>query len=475
MIGGVLGTVGFALWAWKMTDLSLGTQWWAIVLAGAGIGFMLGPACTDAVNRAIGASYGEVTGITQTIRNYGSALGLAVLGTLLSRVLTSRLTDSLVAAGVPAGQAGGIAAQAAAQGGAAGGRRDPGGHARRHRDRFRGGDPGGVLRHGGGAGDLAADRLPASRRSGDPGEAGRNGGSVDRRHTAGRRDTGSGLIVAGGPVGQLRRRRMLTAAVILVAIVLIPVVLLWIFQRRLVFLPDTSAPGPVGRYLAGARDVRLVTADGLQLTAWYRPAPSGPQPVTVLIAPGNAGNRLGRLGLLRGLSDRGLGVLLLEYRGYGGNPGSPTEAGLALDARAARGFLETEGPAGGALLYFGESLGGAVVTGLSTAAPPAALVLRSPFVDLAAAAAVHYPVLPVRAMLRDRFPVRDTVNRLDIPVTVIYGDSDRTIPPGQSRAVAAAAGDTRTVVVPGADHNDPALVDGPAVVAAVAAAAEALR
>ena len=117
LIGGVLGTIGFACWAWKLTDLSLGAQWWAIVLAGAGIGFILGPSSTDAVNRAIGASYGEVTGISQTIRNYGSALGLAIFGTLLSHVLVSRLTSSLTGLGLPAQQAAAFATQAASEGG----------------------------------------------------------------------------------------------------------------------------------------------------------------------------------------------------------------------------------------------------------------------------------------------------------------------------------------------------------------------
>src|SRR4029077_10642056 len=111
--GSAVAAVGFALWAWKITDLSLGAQWPYIVIAGAGIGFLLGPASTDAVNRAIGASYGEVTGITQTVRNYSAALGLAVLTTVLVSVFTSRLTDTLVAGGVPAGQAGTIAARAA--------------------------------------------------------------------------------------------------------------------------------------------------------------------------------------------------------------------------------------------------------------------------------------------------------------------------------------------------------------------------
>ncbi len=100
VLGCALSTVGFALWASHLNQLSLGAQWIYIVMAGAGIGLLLGPASTDAVNRSFGTSYGEVTGITQTVRNYGSALGIAVLGTLLSTVLASRLHTSLGALGL---------------------------------------------------------------------------------------------------------------------------------------------------------------------------------------------------------------------------------------------------------------------------------------------------------------------------------------------------------------------------------------
>jgi EmrB/QacA subfamily drug resistance transporter len=120
ILGAAVATAGFALWGAKVTDLSLGAQWPYIVLAGAGVGLLLGPASTDAVNRAFDASYGEVTGITQTVRNYGSALGIAVLGTVLSTVFANRLTTSLTGLGVPTATARDIA-DSASQGSSAGG------------------------------------------------------------------------------------------------------------------------------------------------------------------------------------------------------------------------------------------------------------------------------------------------------------------------------------------------------------------
>lgn len=105
-LGTALGAVGFALWANKLTDLSMHDQWPYAALAGAGIGFLLAPASTDAVNRSIGASYGEVTGVTQTVRNYAASVGIAVFGTILTHVTTDRVVETLTSRGVPEGPAG---------------------------------------------------------------------------------------------------------------------------------------------------------------------------------------------------------------------------------------------------------------------------------------------------------------------------------------------------------------------------------
>lgn len=245
---------------------------------------------------------------------------------------------------------------------------------------------------------------------------------------------------------------------------------LWLVQRSLIYFPDSSPPPAVAEALPGGQEVGISTSDGLELAAWYVPAPE-PDFQTVLVAPGNAGSRAARAELGTSIAEAGYGVLLVDYRGYGGNPGSPTEEGLARDIRAGFNFLTAEaGLAPEELIYFGESIGAAVVTELAGEHPPAGLVLRSPFTSLADAGRAAYGV-PVGWLLRDEFAVQAGVHRVGSPVAVIYGESDSVVPPQQSRAVAQASrdagNDTIELSVPGADHNDPALAQGPEVVDAL--------
>jgi pimeloyl-ACP methyl ester carboxylesterase len=237
-------------------------------------------------------------------------------------------------------------------------------------------------------------------------------------------------------------------------------------QRRLTYFPARDAPVAV----AGVREVVLDASDGLRLHAWLVPGMDG---TAVLLMPGNAGNRADRLSLARALAAVGPSVLLLDYRGYGGNPGEPSERGLNRDAHAAWDWLT--GPAGfapGRVVLLGESLGAAVATRLAADlahTAPGGLVLRSPFASLTAVGRVHYPYLPVGMLLRDRFPVVDVIGRVRVPTVVVYGTADSVVPPAQSRAVAVAAPDLVDVVaVPGADHNDAVLGAGAPVVGAVA-------
>lgn len=256
------------------------------------------------------------------------------------------------------------------------------------------------------------------------------------------------------------------AVLCVIVVVLVALVALWALQRKLIYFPDSRAPPPAGEVIAGAEDVELQTSDHLRLKAWLVPPSGDDLKVAVLVLPGNGGNRLGRVLLAEELSARGLTVLLVDYRGYGGNPGSPSEEGLLIDARAGLDYLRERFPHR-PTLYFGESLGAAVATALAVQQTPAGLILRSPFASLAAVGQHAYPFLPVKVLLHDRFPVLDLVSRVDAPVVVIYGTADAIVPPSQSRAVADAAARAQTVVVAGADHNDYSLLAGDQLIAAV--------
>jgi len=227
------------------------------------------------------------------------------------------------------------------------------------------------------------------------------------------------------------------------------------WARRFIYFPDDRVPprDPPG---VEGEGVTLTTADGLSLAAWYLPA--GGETAAVL-CNGNAGNRADRLPLSAGLQRRGVAVLSVDYRGYGSNPGSPEEDGLIADAAAAAEHLASR-PGISRLVYFGESLGAAVLTGLAERRPPAALVLRSPFTSLLDVARAHLPLVP-QGVIDDRWDSLGRIASIQAPVLVLAGTADSVVPYGQSlRLFEAAPGPKRLVTFEGADHNDPALTFG---------------
>jgi fermentation-respiration switch protein FrsA (DUF1100 family) len=195
--------------------------------------------------------------------------------------------------------------------------------------------------------------------------------------------------------------------------IVIVVALLWLVQRRLIYFPLMQDLASVATALPGAEEVTFETQDGLRLGGWFAPAASAASGPTVLVFNGNAGDRSFRAPLAAALSQAGLSVLLFDYRGYGRNPGSPSEAGLLRDARAARAYLAGRHDVDpDRLVYFGESLGAAVAVTLAAEQPPAALILRSPFTSLAEVGRLHYP--PDRAV---RPVVVDARHWLQVPAS----------------------------------------------------------
>ena len=258
----------------------------------------------------------------------------------------------------------------------------------------------------------------------------------------------------------------MTAAFVILLSAIAVLALAWTFQRRLIYFPFGHVPSPSEVGLDGVEEVMFGTDDGIQLHGWFVSSRVQPARYTIVVFNGNAGNRAYRSTLAHAFRERGLAVLLFDYRGFGGNAGTPTEPGLAADARAARAYVGRRADVDPSrVAYFGESLGAAVAVRLASESPPAALVLRSPFTSLAAVGRLHYPFLPVQLLLRDRWASLERIAQVTSPLAVIAGDRDSIVPPEQSRQVYDAARGPKTlVIVRGADHNDAELVAGPQVI-----------
>ncbi|RPF71478.1 alpha/beta hydrolase [Aurantiacibacter spongiae] len=221
----------------------------------------------------------------------------------------------------------------------------------------------------------------------------------------------------------------------------------WAMQSRMIY----PAP-PVSTELPdGFERVTYRTADGLDLVAGYRPARDGMP--TVLFFHGNGTHWQSSAWVTRDLAGHGYGVLAAEYRGYGGNPGVPGEAGLYADGRAARAYLHDRGVAADEIVLVGNSIGSGVATQLATEIEPLALVLVSPFDSLAATAARKVRWLPVKMLLRDRYDNRAKLPAVAAPVLILHGGADTLIAPEQAQALADARPGTELVIHPGRGHD----------------------
>jgi uncharacterized protein len=264
-------------------------------------------------------------------------------------------------------------------------------------------------------------------------------------------------------------RPMIVSVVSSIVLLVGLLVLLRASERRLMYFPVGPPISPDEIGLSHAEPVAFTTVDGITLHGWFLPGLQRPAPFTVVVFNGNAGNRSYRAPLAVALQAQDLAVLLFDYRGYGENRGSPTEEGLAADARAAREFLVRRADVNAErLVYFGESLGSAVAVHLAAEHSPAALVLRSPFASMADVGQHHYPFLPVRLLLRDRYASIDRIRDVRCPVLVIAGAQDRIVPLEHSRRLYEAVSSAKKLVIlPEADHNDAALASGRDMIAAI--------
>jgi fermentation-respiration switch protein FrsA (DUF1100 family) len=232
------------------------------------------------------------------------------------------------------------------------------------------------------------------------------------------------------------------------------VLLAWYFQERIAFpAPRQFLPDPAQRGLADARLVEVETSDGVKLRGWYvppRPAPPATAPGLVWF-PGNAETVASLAPLIRELRPPGVGMLILDYRGYGESSGKPTEAGSIGTPRRV-GFLAAQPEIDRSrIAVYGRSLGAALALHVAVTRRVRAVVLHAPFTSARELADRHYWYLP-RRILRLELDNLDRARRLRAPLLVIHGTADGIVPFAMGQAVAEAGHAARSGA--GAGHND---------------------
>lgn len=212
-------------------------------------------------------------------------------------------------------------------------------------------------------------------------------------------------------------------------------------------------PAPQSEYppAPGYEAVTLETADGLSLTAhWHQR--QADQPVLVHFH-GNAGDLSGATAENQLFAKQGFGVLLVEYRGYGGNPGTPSETGFREDGRAALAFLKDRSVPPERIVIKGHSIGTGTAVNMASELDAAALILVAPFTSIPDLLTQKMPIFPMRMLVSERFDNRAKLPKLTMPILVQHGTGDTVIPVSHGRALSEAGPNALFESFDGAGHD----------------------
>ena len=202
-------------------------------------------------------------------------------------------------------------------------------------------------------------------------------------------------------------------------------VLLYVFQRSLLYHPRRRPVAPATVGFPEAEAVVLATSDGERVIAWHVPPRPG-RPL-VIYFHGNAETVANRVDRHRALTATGAGLLAVSYRGYMGSTGKPSEPGLLHDADAAYAFAASRSPAEQIVLW-GHSLGSGVAVALAAEKPVGRVILEAPFTSAAAVGAKHYWYVPVRLLMTDQFRSDERIGKITAPLLILHGVKDQTVP-----------------------------------------------
>jgi fermentation-respiration switch protein FrsA (DUF1100 family) len=226
--------------------------------------------------------------------------------------------------------------------------------------------------------------------------------------------------------------------------------IMFLAQRALMYFPEKERTAPAAAGFAEAEEITLNSADGERVLAWYVP-PRADNPV-VLYFQGNGGSLRLRVARFRKIVAAGFGLLALSYRGYGGSTGTPSEAGLIADARAAYDYAAARHAR---IAVWGESLGTGVAVALASERPVAHVILDAPYASTVEVAADLYWFLPVRLLMKDQFRSDQRIRHVTAPVLILHGEADDIIPIRYAEKLfALIPGEKRLLRFPEGYHMD---------------------
>ncbi len=227
----------------------------------------------------------------------------------------------------------------------------------------------------------------------------------------------------------------------------------YLLQRDLVFAPSLQRVFPQDVGLIGVEEVTLITSAQQRLFSWFgRAKPSQP---TILFFHGNGGSVSGRRGKIQQLMDKGYGVFMVGYPGYGGSEGSPSEDTFIDAAKLSLRYLLDTGIEASDIVIYGSSLGTAVAVQLAAEHVARALVLEAPMSSVREIAQSQYPFLPVELLLKDPFLTVDYIARVQLPLLVVHGTADTVIPISSGRKLFEMANEPKIFhAVQDAGHNN---------------------
>ncbi len=202
-------------------------------------------------------------------------------------------------------------------------------------------------------------------------------------------------------------------------------VVVYFFQRKLLyhpFSPQITGKGLIHNF----ETINFKTSDNFELKGWFHLKNSNKK--TILFLHGNAGNLDNRIDKLNSLGSIDINFLIISWRGYSGNPGKPSEAGLYKDALGGIEWLNKKGISNNQIILYGESLGTAITTEVAQNENFAGIILEAPFTSMVDMGQKIYPIFPVKFLLKDKYESKNKIKNIKSPILVLHGRKDKIVP-----------------------------------------------